>query len=449
VSTPDGRTPAGGRGAGDGHVSPGGESPIGRPPAEGLVGEGVTHPFTADARPGQGDAIDRVPERPERRELAPAKGDSDLRGQTPDDMEPPDDALLVVRGLKKYFPIRKGLFNRHVGDVKAVDGVSFFLRKGETLGMVGESGCGKSTTGRALLNLIEPTAGAALFSGRNIFEMDKGELRRLRRKAQIVFQDPYSSLNPRMTVGDMIREVLSIHNLAKGQKAQDRVAELLAVVGLRPEHAVRYPHEFSGGQRQRLGIARALAVEPELIVCDEPVSALDVSVQAQVINLLQDLQTQFGLSYLFIAHDLSVVEHISDRVAVMYLGRIVELSESGELYRNPLMPYTQALLSAVPIPDPRAKRTRITLEGDVPSPANPPSGCPFHPRCQHPLKDQDCAEIVPPLADKGGGHFAACIKVPLGAGMHVGGNGPGHKYGLPVVPRPSTPPPGGGEMPRA
>lgn len=383
MSAPEGRTPAGAVTPGDGNLGP---------------------------------EIDRIPEPRERRDLPPAKGDSDLRGQTPDDMEPPDDALLVVRRLKKYFPIRKGLLNRHVGDVKAVDGVSFFLRRGETLGMVGESGCGKSTTGRTLLKLIEPTEGEAFFEGRNIFEMDRDELRRMRRKAQIVFQDPFSSLNPRMTVGDMIREVLAVHKLAKGQKAEDRVAELLAVVGLRPEHAVRYPHEFSGGQRQRLGIARALAVEPELIVCDEPVSALDVSVQAQVINLLQDLQNQFGLSYLFIAHDLSVVEHISDRVAVMYLGRIVELSESGELYRNPLMPYTQALLSAVPVPDPRVRRQRIMLEGDVPSPANPPSGCPFHPRCQHPLKDADCARIVPPLADKGGGHFVACIKVPLGAG---------------------------------
>ncbi|HEU0014049.1 MAG TPA: oligopeptide/dipeptide ABC transporter ATP-binding protein, partial [Longimicrobium sp.] len=360
--------------------------------------------------------IDRVPERPERRELPPAKGDSDLRGHTPDEEEPPADALLVVRGLRKWFPIRKGFLNRHVGDVKAVDGVSFHLRKGETLGLVGESGCGKSTTGRAVLRLIPATAGSAEFEGRNIFEMEKGELRRLRRRAQIVFQDPFSSLNPRMTVGDMLREVLAVHRIAKGQKAKDRVAELISIVGLRPEHAGRYPHEFSGGQRQRLGIARALAVEPELIVCDEPVSALDVSVQAQVINLLQDLQNQFGLSYLFIAHDLSVVEHISDRVAVMYLGRIVELADSDELYRNPLMPYTQALLSAVPIPDPRAKRERIVLQGDVPSPANPPPGCPFHPRCHHPLKDADCAKIVPPLADKGGGHYAACIKVPLGAG---------------------------------
>ena len=382
AATPEGRTPAGGEGAGDGNRT----------------------------------GVAKIPEAPGRRELRPAKGDSDLRGRTPDDMETPPDALLMVKGLKKYFPIRKGLFNSHVGDVKAVDGVSFFLRRGETLGMVGESGCGKSTTGRTLLRLQEPTGGTAEFGGRNIFDMGKDELRQLRRKAQIIFQDPFSSLNPRMTIAETLREVLQIHDIARGKKAEERVAELLSVVGLRPDHAVRYPHEFSGGQRQRIGIARALAVEPDLIVCDEPVSALDVSVQAQVINLLQDLQRQFGLSYLFIAHDLSVVEHISDRVAVMYLGRIVEIADSKALYRNPLMPYTQALLSAVPIADPRAKRERIVLEGDVPSPANPPSGCPFHPRCQHPLKDADCARIVPPLADKGGGHFAACIKVPLGAG---------------------------------
>ncbi len=408
-NTPEGRTPAGGRGAGDGQRS-GGEVP--NAPAEGLVGEGIER----NRHDRERERVALIPESQERRELPPAKGDSDLRGRTPDDMEAPADSLLAVRGLKKWFPIHKGLMNRHVGDVKAVDGVSFFLRKGETLGLVGESGCGKSTTGRTLLRLQDPTAGTAHFYGTNIFDMGKDELRRLRRKAQIVFQDPFSSLNPRMTVGETLREVLTIHDIAKGKKADDRVAELLSVVGLRPEHAVRYPHEFSGGQRQRIGIARALAVEPELIVCDEPVSALDVSVQAQVINLLQDLQREFGLTYLFIAHDLSVVEHISDRVAVMYLGRIVELAESRELYRNPLMPYTQALLSAVPVPDPRHKRQRIVLEGDVPSPANPPSGCPFHPRCQHPLKDMDCAKIVPPLADKGNGHFAACIKVPLGAG---------------------------------
>ncbi|HYJ80699.1 MAG TPA: dipeptide ABC transporter ATP-binding protein, partial [Longimicrobiaceae bacterium] len=382
--------------------------------------------------------VDWKGEEREARALPPPKGDSDLRGQTPDDVEPPPDALLVVRGLKKYFPIHKGFLGRHVGDVKAVDGVSFHLRRGETLGLVGESGCGKSTAGRTILKLIEPTAGSAHFAGRDIFTMDGGELRRLRRKAQIVFQDPFSSLNPRMTVGDMLREVLAIHKLARGAAVPERIAELLRVVGLRPEHAVRYPHEFSGGQRQRLGIARALAVEPELIVCDEPVSALDVSVQAQVINLLQDLQDEFGLTYVFIAHDLSVVEHISDRVAVMYLGRIVELADADELYANPLMPYTQALLSAVPVPDPRVRRQRIVLEGDVPSPANPPPGCPFHPRCQHPLKDADCAKFVPPLADKGGGHFAACIKVPLGAGYRDHGNG-GGGAGLPVLPGTPSP----------
>ena len=421
ANAPDGRAPRGTEGAADGER---GTAPR-HDATEPLIGAGMER---AEGRAGDQarGPIHRTP--PERPELPPAKGDSDLRGDTPDQVEPPADALLVVRNLRKWFPIRKGFFNLHAGDVKAVDGISFFLRKGETLGLVGESGCGKSTAGRTILRLIDATDGSAEFEGRNIFTMEKDELRRMRRRAQIVFQDPFSSLNPRMTVGDMLREVLAIHKLAKGQAATDRIAELLRVVGLRPEHAVRYPHEFSGGQRQRLGIARALAVEPEMIVCDEPVSALDVSVQAQVINLLQDLQTKLGLSYLFIAHDLSVVEHISDRVAVMYLGRIVELADADELYRNPLMPYTQALLSAVPIPDPRVRRERIVLQGDVPSPANPPSGCPFHPRCQHPLKDADCAKIVPPLADKGGGHFAACIKVPLGAGHE--GKPPGS---LPVV----------------
>jgi len=373
---------------------------------------------TGGDRPVDGEltGISRMPETPEQQSLPPARGNSDLRGSTPDDMEPPEDALLVVRQLKKYFPIRSGFFQTHNGDVKAVDGVSFFLRRGETLGLVGESGCGKTTTGRTLLRMEPATGGAASFDGASIFDMNRGDLRRFRRRAQYVFQDPFSSLNPRLTVGEALREVLKIHNLGTGARANKRVAELLRIVGLRPEHSERYPHEFSGGQRQRIGIARALAVEPDLIVCDEPVSALDVSVQAQVINLLQDLQDEFGLTYLFIAHDLSVIEHISDRVAVMYLGRIVELADAKALYKNPLMPYTQALLSAVPVPEPGRKIERIVLQGDVPSPANPPSGCPFHPRCQHPLKDADCATIVPPLADKGRGHFAACIKVPLGAG---------------------------------
>jgi oligopeptide/dipeptide ABC transporter ATP-binding protein len=371
---------------------------------------------TPTAEDGTLTGVDRKEESPERQSLPPAKGDSDLRGSTPDDLEPPSDALLVVRKLKKYFPIREGFFQRHTGDVEAVDGVSFFLRRGETLGLVGESGCGKTTTGRSILRMEQPTGGDATFEGHSIPRMDGDELRQFRRRAQYVFQDPFSSLNPRMTIADAIREVLKVHGLATGAKADERIAELMRVVGLRPEHAVRYPHEFSGGQRQRIGIARALAVEPDLIICDEPVSALDVSVQAQVINLLQDLQREFGLTYLFIAHDLSVVEHISDRVAVMYLGRIVEIADSDELYRNPLMPYTRALLSAVPVPDPGKKQERIVLHGDVPSPANPPSGCPFHPRCQNPLKDADCARIVPPLADKGSRHFVACIKVPLGAG---------------------------------
>jgi oligopeptide/dipeptide ABC transporter ATP-binding protein len=344
--------------------------------------------------------------------LPPAKGDSDVRGRTPDEVEPPPDVLLVVKALEKHFPIRRGLFARAAGAVRAVDGVSFWVRKGETLGLVGESGSGKTTAGRSILRLIEPSAGTARFDGVDIFSLGDEGLRRLRRRAQIVFQDPYGSLNPRMTVGDTIREVLRVHDLARGRAADDRVRELLRLVGLPPEHAARYPHEFSGGQRQRIGIARALSVEPDFIVCDEPVSALDVSVQAQVLNLLADLQQRLGLAYLFIAHDLSVVEHVSDRIAVMYLGRIVELADAPRLIAAPMHPYTRALLSAVPTPEPVARRERIVLRGDIPSPASPPSGCPFHPRCPHPLKDADCARIVPPLAEKGPLHFAACIKEP-------------------------------------
>jgi len=323
---------------------------------------------------------------------------------------PAASPLLSVRDLTKYFPITGGVMRRVVGAVRAVDGISFDVAQGETLGLVGESGCGKTTAGRAILRLIEPTSGEIYFDGEDVRALAKEPLRKLRRRMQIVFQDPFSSLNPRMTVGASVREGLTIHRLAEGSAADARVRQLLEEVGLRPEHASRYPHEFSGGQRQRVGIARALAVEPKFIVCDEPVSALDVSVQAQVINLLQDLQRAHGLAYLFIAHDLSVVEHIADRVAVMYLGRIVELANADDLYAMPLMPYTQALLSAIPVPDPEAKRARIVLRGDVPSPANPPSGCPFHPRCQHPQKDAACSVIVPPLELKEPHHWAACIK---------------------------------------
>jgi oligopeptide/dipeptide ABC transporter ATP-binding protein len=318
--------------------------------------------------------------------------------------------LLSVRDLTKHFPITGGVMRRVIGAVRAVDGISFDVAQGETLGLVGESGCGKTTAGRTILRLIEPTSGEIFFDGIDVRALAKEPLRKLRRRMQIVFQDPFSSLNPRMTVGASVREGLTIHQLAAGSAADARVRQLLEEVGLRAEHASRYPHEFSGGQRQRVGIARALAVEPKFIVCDEPVSALDVSVQAQVINLLQDLQRAHGLAYLFIAHDLSVVEHIADRVAVMYLGRIVELANADDLYAMPLMPYTQALLSAIPVPDPETKRARIVLRGDVPSPANPPSGCPFHPRCQHPQKDAACSVIVPPLELKEPNHWAACIK---------------------------------------
>src|SRR5216117_3716069 len=315
-------------------------------------------------------------------------------------------SLLEIRNLKKHFPVGEGLFSRNKGAVKAVDGVSLTVEEGETLGIVGESGCGKSTLGRTILRLVEPTSGEIYFQEKNLLAMSQRELRDTRRQMQIIFQDPYASLNPRMRVGDIVGEGLEIHKLAKGKAKRDRVIELLNQVGLREDHYNRYPHEFSGGQRQRIGIARALAVSPKFIVADEPVSSLDVSIQAQIINLLQELQEKFGLTYLFIAHDLSVVEHISTRVAVMYLGKIVEIAPAKELYTNPRHPYTEALLSAVPIPDPTMKRKRILLEGDVPSPINPPSGCRFHTRCA--LRVPSCSQNEQVLKEVSQGHWVAC-----------------------------------------
>jgi len=315
-------------------------------------------------------------------------------------------ALLQVRNLRKHFEVRKGLFFGKPAVVRAVDGVSFDVAKGESLGLVGESGCGKSTTARLILRLIQPTSGEAYFEDIPIFQADKAEMQTLRRKMQIIFQDSYSSLNPRMTIEKIVGEGMVVHHLYRPQERRERVAQLLKRVGLSPDHLKRYPHEFSGGQRQRIGIARALAVEPKLIVADEPVSALDVSIQAQMINLLQDLQEELNLTYLFISHDLRVVEQISDRVAVMYLGRIVEITSSQELYQNPLHPYTEALLSAIPVPDPQTKRPRIILEGDPPSPITPPSGCPFHPRC--PRRFDRCPVEEPRLKPVNGDRFVAC-----------------------------------------
>ena len=335
------------------------------------------------------------------------------------------DDVLIVENLVKHYAIRKGVVPKTVGYVRAVDGISFSIPRGKTLGLVGESGCGKTTTGRTILRLVEATSGRVIFDGHDVFALGEREMRKLRREMQIIFQDPYGSLNPRMTVGAMIAEPILVHgilsdgdgdkahNRSARQRARERVAELLDLVGLRAEHANRYPHEFSGGQRQRIGIARALALEPKLIVCDEAVSALDVSIQAQILNLLRELQQRFNLTYLFIAHDLAVVKHISDRVAVMYLGEIVEEADTEEIFANPLHPYTQALLASIPVPVPRATRERVHLEGDVPTPINPPDGCRFHTRC--PIAIDDCKLAKPPLVEISTGHRVACIRTDVSA----------------------------------
>ncbi len=322
-----------------------------------------------------------------------------------------NNIMVDVKDLKMYFPITRGLFRRKVGDVKAVDEISFTIKKNETLGLVGESGCGKTTVGRCILRLYNPTSGSIIFNGQDISKLGESKLKALRRNMGIIFQDPFGSLNPRQTAGNIVGDPLKIHNMAEGKDLREKVADLFRLVGLDPSMMDRVPHEFSGGQRQRIGVARALACSPSLVVCDEPISALDVSIQAQIINLLEELQAKLGLTYLFIAHDLAVVQHISNRVAVMYLGRIMEISDSTELYENPLHPYTKALLSAIPIPDPKAEKTRqrIVLKGEVPSPIMPPPGCHFHPRCS--MAIPECSQARPPLKDVGNGHFVACIRV--------------------------------------
>jgi len=327
-------------------------------------------------------------------------------------METSQNSVMVeVKNLKMYFPITRGLLRRKVADIKAVDDISFEIRKHETLGLVGESGCGKTTVGRCILRLYQPTSGSIIFSGHDISKVPERKIKPYRKDMGTIFQDPFGSLNPRQSAGGIVGDPLMVHNMATKKELKEKVTELFRIVGLEPGMMDRVPHEFSGGQRQRIGVARALACSPSLIICDEPISALDVSIQAQIINLLEELQEKLGLTYLFIAHDLAVVQHISDRVGVMYLGRIMELTSSGELYENPLHPYTKALLSAIPIPDPVAERTRqrIVLKGEVPSPVAPPPGCHFHPRCQ--LAIPECSQARPPLRDVGGGHYVACIRV--------------------------------------